>query len=98
MVLSHHHPDHTVNIALFQHALVHDFQTTYVDDVWTNHKPGDFAVSDSVRLMSTPGHTDQDAPSHEVLRESRLAVIGLAPALVIPGHGAPFQLTDSVPR
>src|SRR5690348_11050038 len=51
VVLSHHHPDHTVNIALFQHALVHDFMATYVDDVWTDHdEDGDFAVSESVRL------------------------------------------------
>ena len=28
VVISHHHPDHTVNIALFPNARVHDFQAT----------------------------------------------------------------------
>jgi glyoxylase-like metal-dependent hydrolase (beta-lactamase superfamily II) len=127
IVLSHHHPDHTVNIALFAHALVHDYMATYSNDIWTDHPAGDFTVSDSVRLMLTPGHTAEDvttlvdtadglvalthlwwtaagpaedpfAASQQVLTDSRLAVIALAPALVIPGHGAPFQLSDDVPR
>jgi glyoxylase-like metal-dependent hydrolase (beta-lactamase superfamily II) len=59
VVISHHHPDHTVNIALFANARVHDFMATYERDVWTDHDD-DFAVSSSVRLLSTPGHTDQD--------------------------------------
>jgi glyoxylase-like metal-dependent hydrolase (beta-lactamase superfamily II) len=127
IVLSHHHPDHTVNIALFQHALVHDYMATYSNDIWRDHDGGDFAVSDSVRIMLTPGHTGEDvttlvdtadglvalthlwwssagpaddpfAASRQTLTDSRLAVIALAPALVIPGHGAPFELTDEVPR
>jgi glyoxylase-like metal-dependent hydrolase (beta-lactamase superfamily II) len=60
VVLSHHHPDHTVNIALFPRARVHDFMATYVGDEWIDHEPGDFVVSDSVRLVLTPGHTAQD--------------------------------------
>ncbi len=60
VVISHHHPDHTVNIALFPLAAVHDFQATYRDDVWTDHEPGDRALTRSVTLLSTPGHTDQD--------------------------------------
>ena len=28
VVISHHHPDHTVNIALFPNADVHDVQAT----------------------------------------------------------------------
>lgn len=60
VILSHHHPDHTVNIALFARARVHDFMATYVGDEWIDHEPGDFAVCDSVRMMLTPGHTDQD--------------------------------------
>jgi glyoxylase-like metal-dependent hydrolase (beta-lactamase superfamily II) len=59
VVISHHHPDHTVNIALFPRARVHDFQATYVDDRWIDHDD-DFAVSASVRLLRTPGHTPQD--------------------------------------
>lgn len=59
VVLSHHHPDHTVNIALFPRAKVHDFQATYIDDQWIEHGD-DFALSPSVRLVATPGHTPQD--------------------------------------
>ncbi len=59
VIISHHHPDHTVNIALFPNARVHDFQATYVDDQWIDH--GDeFEVAPSVRLLATPGHTPQD--------------------------------------
>ena len=59
IVLSHHHPDHTVNIALFPRARVHDFQATYIDDQWIDHD-GDFEVSPSVLMIATPGHTPQD--------------------------------------
>src|SRR4029078_1275739 len=38
--LSHHHPDHTVNIALFANAEVVDFWARYKDDLWL-HLEGD---------------------------------------------------------
>jgi glyoxylase-like metal-dependent hydrolase (beta-lactamase superfamily II) len=60
VVLSHHHPDHTMNIALFEHALVHDYMATYSNDLWVDHEPGDFVVSESVRLLLTPGHSGED--------------------------------------
>ena len=59
IVISHHHPDHTVNIALFPAARVHDFQATYIDDQWIDHDD-QFEVAASVRLVATPGHTPQD--------------------------------------
>src|SRR5674476_1028090 len=34
VVLTHHHPDHTVNIALFGEIPVHDFQAVYHRDSW----------------------------------------------------------------
>ena len=34
VVLSHHHPDHTINIALFEHAEVIDFWGRYIGDRW----------------------------------------------------------------
>ena len=34
VLLSHHHPDHTINVALFPNAKVHDFESTYVQDLW----------------------------------------------------------------
>jgi glyoxylase-like metal-dependent hydrolase (beta-lactamase superfamily II) len=62
VIFSHHHPDHTVNAALFQRARIHDFWATYVDDLWIDRKfeGGVEQLSPSVRLMLTPGHTQQD--------------------------------------
>jgi glyoxylase-like metal-dependent hydrolase (beta-lactamase superfamily II) len=62
VVFSHHHPDHTVNAALFPRARIHDFQATYVDDQWIDREftDGSAQLSASVRLVLTPGHTPQD--------------------------------------
>jgi glyoxylase-like metal-dependent hydrolase (beta-lactamase superfamily II) len=60
VVLSHHHPDHTINIALFPVARVHDFMATYVADEWIDHGDGDFAVSASVVMRPLAGHTPED--------------------------------------
>jgi len=60
VVLSHHHPDHTLNAALFLNARVHDFQAIYQDDLWTDSDGEGRLVAPSVRLMETPGHTAQD--------------------------------------
>jgi glyoxylase-like metal-dependent hydrolase (beta-lactamase superfamily II) len=88
---------------------------------------GEFELSPSVRLVPTPGHTDQDvstvvttdaglivlthlwwgqdgpaddpfAADRGVLRASREGVLALSPALIVPGHGAPFRPTGSTPR
>jgi glyoxylase-like metal-dependent hydrolase (beta-lactamase superfamily II) len=59
--LSHHHPDHTMNIALFPNAEVVDFWARYVDDQWLD-MPGDgYQLSPNATLWLTPGHTEQDA-------------------------------------
>lgn len=64
VVFSHHHPDHTINAALFGGARVHDFWAIYADDVWTDRRvvdhPDGWPLSPSVRLLATPGHSDQD--------------------------------------
>ncbi|GAA1975211.1 hypothetical protein GCM10009798_40560 [Nocardioides panacihumi] len=60
VVFSHHHPDHTLNAALFEHARFHDFWAMYQGDVWTDRPADGFQVSPSIRLMATPGHTAQD--------------------------------------
>ena len=60
VVLSHHHPDHTMNIALFANARVHDVMAIYRDDVWQDRPAEGFVLSPSVRLIETPGHTPQD--------------------------------------
>ncbi len=38
--LSHHHPDHTVNIALFPNVEVVDFWARYKGDLWYDHADG----------------------------------------------------------
>lgn len=60
IVLSHHHPDHTVNVALFPPVRVHDFMAIYEGDVWTDREAEGYSVSPSVQLIKTPGHTYQD--------------------------------------
>lgn len=60
VVLSHHHPDHTLNAALFSHANVHDHQATYRGDLWTDRPAEGFQVSPGIELIETPGHTPQD--------------------------------------
>jgi glyoxylase-like metal-dependent hydrolase (beta-lactamase superfamily II) len=60
VVFSHHHPDHTVNAALFPRSRVHDFWAIYAGDVWTSRPADGFELGPSVTLMTTPGHTAQD--------------------------------------
>jgi glyoxylase-like metal-dependent hydrolase (beta-lactamase superfamily II) len=59
--LSHHHPDHTVNVALFPNAEVVDFWARYIDDQWLDHGGDDWRMTPSTRLWLTPGHTEEDA-------------------------------------
>ncbi|MFJ9575269.1 MBL fold metallo-hydrolase [Streptomyces sp. NPDC101191] len=127
VVFSHHHPDHTLNAALFPNARYHDHWAIYQDDLWTDRPADGFALSPSIRLAATPGHTPEDistlvdtadglvvlthlwwsadgpaedpyATDPEALHASRRAVLALGPALVVPGHGAPFAPTPETPR
>jgi glyoxylase-like metal-dependent hydrolase (beta-lactamase superfamily II) len=59
--LSHHHPDHTINIALFPNAEVVDFWARYKDDLWLDHDGDGYALSPNTELWLTPGHTEEDA-------------------------------------
>jgi glyoxylase-like metal-dependent hydrolase (beta-lactamase superfamily II) len=60
VVFSHHHPDHTVNAALFPAARIHDHWATYLGDLWIGRDPGEFDLTPSVRLVPSPGHTAED--------------------------------------
>jgi len=124
VIFSHHHPDHTLNAALFPQARFHDFWAIYQDDRWEDREADGFQVSPSVRLMATPGHTAQDistladtsdglvvlthlwwhvdGPQDDPLAEdlallhaNRANVLAQQPALIIPGHGAPFAPSDT---
>ena len=60
VILSHHHPDHTMNIGMFPNARVHDHWAVYHYDTWDSRPAEGFLVSPSVLLWETPGHTPQD--------------------------------------
>jgi glyoxylase-like metal-dependent hydrolase (beta-lactamase superfamily II) len=58
--ISHHHPDHTINAALFPQATVVDFWATYKGDMWQDH--GDnYVIAPGITVLRTPGHTNEDA-------------------------------------
>jgi glyoxylase-like metal-dependent hydrolase (beta-lactamase superfamily II) len=59
--LSHHHPDHTVNIALFPNAEVVDFWARYRDDLWLDHEGDGYLLAPNTQLWLTPGHAEEDA-------------------------------------
>ncbi len=60
VVLSHHHPDNVLNAGLFTAARMHDHKAIYRGHEWTDRDAEGYAFSDSVRLISTPGHSHED--------------------------------------
>jgi glyoxylase-like metal-dependent hydrolase (beta-lactamase superfamily II) len=60
VVFSHHHPDHTLNAALFPNARFHDHWAIYQDDVWEDRDADGYQLSPSVSLLRTPGHSAED--------------------------------------
>ena len=60
VVFSHHHPDHTVNAALFPDARIHDHWAIYRGDQWLDRDAHGAMLAPSVRLLRTPGHTNED--------------------------------------
>ncbi len=120
VVFSHHHPDHTVNAALFPNARIHDHWAVYQGDRWLDRDAHGAVLAPSVRLLRTPGHTAEDistiastadgvyacthawwsaaGPEEDPLgsdaaelKASRALLRSLA-TVIIPGHGASFDL------
>ena len=60
VVFSHHHPDHTVNAALFPAARIHDHWAIYDGDLWISREADNAELSPSIGLIATPGHTPED--------------------------------------
>lgn len=60
VLVTHHHPDHTRNVALFPNADLVDAWASYRGDRWIDHSGDGFRPSPHVRLLATPGHTDLD--------------------------------------
>jgi glyoxylase-like metal-dependent hydrolase (beta-lactamase superfamily II) len=59
--LSHHHPDHTMNVALFPQAEVVDFWARYRGDEWLDHDGDGHRITPHTQLWLTPGHSEEDA-------------------------------------
>jgi len=60
LVLSHHHPDHTLNAALFPLAAVHDHWAIYRGSAWEDSDAEGRRLTDAVGLIRVPGHTAED--------------------------------------
>jgi len=60
VVVSHHHPDHTMYAGLFPNAAVHDHWAIYRGDQWEDSECDGRVLSPSVQLARTPGHTAED--------------------------------------
>ena len=61
VVISHHHPDHTINVGLFPGARLHDYSAIYdFRGRWDSVECEGRQVSPNVRLMKTPGHSAED--------------------------------------
>jgi glyoxylase-like metal-dependent hydrolase (beta-lactamase superfamily II) len=60
VIFSHHHPDHTLNAALFSRARFHDYWAIYQGDSWESRPAEGYELAPSIRLIETPGHTPQD--------------------------------------
>ena len=126
VVFSHHHPDHTLNAALFPGARFHDNWAMYHDgDIWVSRPAEGVEITPSILLIETPGHTPQDittlvgtadgivafthlwtssaaiedplAADSSALHANRVRVLSVANRIV-PGHGAPFDVDQTIPR
>ena len=121
--LTHHHPDHTINTALFPKAAVVDCWATYRGSEWIDHEGEGHRIAPHVTMILTPGHTNEDATllvetddgvvacthlwwhtdrtpevdpyaeDQAALERSRVRVLEAANR-VVPGHGAPFRVSD----
>jgi glyoxylase-like metal-dependent hydrolase (beta-lactamase superfamily II) len=60
VVFSHHHPDHTLNAALFPDAAFHDHWAVYRHDVWEDRDAEGSNISPNITLIRVPGHSHED--------------------------------------
>jgi glyoxylase-like metal-dependent hydrolase (beta-lactamase superfamily II) len=85
VVISHHHPDHTLNVALFPSARVHDHWAIYdFGGRWDSVESEGRVLAPSVLLLRTPGHSREDIST----------VAGTPDGVVVFTH---LWWTDSVP-
>lgn len=76
VVLSHHHPDNTMNVGLFGRARVHDHKAIYEADQWTDRDAEGYELTPSLRLIRTPGHSPEDITLLAGTPEGVVAFVG----------------------
>ncbi|MEU8525714.1 MULTISPECIES: MBL fold metallo-hydrolase [Streptomyces] len=76
VVLSHHHPDNTMNVGLFGRARVHDHKAEYLNDQWTDRDAEGHELTPSLRLIRTPGHSPEDITLLAGTAEGVVAFVG----------------------
>ncbi|UQT54730.1 MBL fold metallo-hydrolase [Streptomyces durmitorensis] len=76
VVLSHHHPDNTMNVGLFGRARVHDHKAIYENDQWTDRDAEGHELAPSLRLIRTPGHSREDITLLAGTAEGTVAFVG----------------------
>ena len=59
--VTHHHLDHTRNVGMFPGARVVDVDSVYDGSLWLSHDGDDYHLSESVRVVETPGHAQECA-------------------------------------
>jgi glyoxylase-like metal-dependent hydrolase (beta-lactamase superfamily II) len=84
VILSHHHPDHTLNAGLFPGARVHDHWAIYRGDAWEDSDAEGRVLTHSLHLIRVPGHSAEDIA----------LVAGTAEGVVVFTH---LWWTDRVP-
>uniref|UniRef100_A0AAU2JKI2 Metallo-beta-lactamase domain-containing protein 1 n=1 Tax=Streptomyces sp. NBC_00049 TaxID=2903617 RepID=A0AAU2JKI2_9ACTN len=76
VVLSHHHPDNTMNVGLFGLARVHDHKAVYQGDQWTDRDAEGYEITPSLRLIRTPGHSVEDITLLAGTQDGVVAFVG----------------------
>ncbi|WP_037888822.1 MBL fold metallo-hydrolase [Streptomyces sp. NRRL S-87] len=76
VVLSHHHPDNTMNVGLFGEARVHDHKAVYRADQWTDRDAEGAELGRGLRLIRTPGHSAEDITLLADTAEGVVAFVG----------------------
>lgn len=86
VVISHHHPDHSLNVALFPRARVHDHWAIYdFHGRWDDVDCEGRVLSPSIQLIRTAGHSAEDLST----------VAGTPDGIVVMTH---LWWTDAGPR
>jgi glyoxylase-like metal-dependent hydrolase (beta-lactamase superfamily II) len=85
VIISHHHPDHTLNVGLFPRARVHDHWAIYdFAGRWDDVECEGRVLAPSIHLIRTAGHSPEDLST----------VVGTPEGVVVLTH---LWWTDATP-